>query len=369
MRVLMTADTVGGVWTYALELTSTLGEIDFILATMGRRADPDQRSAMPSNVQLVESDYKLEWQDEPWDDVDRAGDWLLDLEAQFAPDLVHLNGFTHGVLPFRAPKLVVAHSCVITWWKAVKGEEAPPEWDRYRARVHAGLEAAGMVAAPSASLMAALDEHYDFRTRRRLIYNGRRFTPSTGHGHRASVFAAGRLWDEAKNLRAVVEAAPLIEWPVRIAGEGGVAAGISNLAYLGRLDQDALSRAYGESAIYLFPALYEPFGLSVLEAALSGCALVLGDIPSLREIWREAAVFVPPGDTETIARMVNEVIADAALRQELGQRALRRAAEYTVERMGSGYRDAYAALLAPAIDTAAVSEPGSPSTESTRGAS
>jgi glycogen synthase len=365
MKVFMTADTVGGVWTYVLELTRTLGEVEFILATMGRRADSEQRSAIPPNVRLVESDYKLEWQEQPWDDVDRAGDWLLGLEAQLSPDLVHLNGFTHGVLPFRAPKLVVAHSCVITWWKAVKGEEAPPEWDGYRARVHAGLEAAGMVAAPSASLMAALDEHYDFRTRRRLIYNGRRFIPSTGHGHRASVFAAGRLWDEAKNLRAVVEAAPSIEWPVRIAGEGGGAAVVPNLTHLGRLDQESLARAYGESAIYLFPALYEPFGLSVLEAALSGCALVLGDIPSLRELWREAAVFVPPDDAATIARTVNEVITNSALRHELGQRALRRAADYTVERMGSGYRDVYAALLKPAVDP--VPEPGSLSVESTRG--
>jgi glycogen synthase len=342
MKVLMTADTVGGVWTYAVELTRALPGVQFTLATMGRAATDDQRAELPLNVELVESEYKLEWQDDPWDDVDAAGRWLLDLEARVAPDVVHLNGYAHGVLPFHAPKLMVGHSCVLSWWRAVKGEEAPPSWDVYRVRVEQGLGGADLVAAPSAWMLAALDDHHRLTARRRLIYNGRRFTPATGHGHRASVFAAGRMWDEAKNLRAVTAAAPNIHWPVRIAGDGGGSS--DNVLHLGRLPHDELARAYGESAIYLFPALYEPFGLSVLEAALSGCALVLGDIPSLREIWRDAAVFVPPRDPQAIARVTNEVIANTPLRHELGQRAQKRAGEYTPKKMGAEYLAAYQEL-------------------------
>lgn len=341
MKVLMTADTVGGVWTYAMELTRALPDIDFTLATMGRKASDGQRAEVPENVTLVESEYKLEWQDDPWRDVDESGQWLLELEQKTSPDIVHLNGYSHGALPFRAPKLVVGHSCVISWWRAVKNEDAPPEWDTYRDRVARGLAAASLVAAPSAQMLAALDEHYHFKSPRKLIYNGRRFTPAAGHDHRASVFAAGRLWDEAKNLRAVVAAAPAIDWPVRIAGDGG--ANSPNVTYLGWLEPPALARAYGEAAIYLFPALYEPFGLSVLEAALSGCALVLGDIPSLREIWRDAAVFVNPRDPATIARVTNEVIANTPLRHELGQRARERAGDYTAERMAAAYRQTYEA--------------------------
>lgn len=343
MNVLMTADTVGGVWTYAVELTRALPGVQFTLATMGRRASGAQRAELASNTTLVESEYQLEWQDAPWDDVARAGDWLLELEARVAPDLVHLNGYSHGACRFRAPKLVVGHSCVISWWRAVKNEDAPRAWDPYREHVQRGLAGADLVAAPSAWMLAALDEHYSFRAPRKLLYNGRRFAPATGHGHRASVFAAGRLWDEAKNLRAVVDAAPRIDWPVRIAGDGGTHA--ENVTHLGRLEQHEMARAYGESAIYLFPALYEPFGLSVLEAALSGCALILGDIPSLREIWRDAAVFVPPRDPETIARVTNEVIANDRFRHELSHRARQRAGEYTVERMAERYRATYETML------------------------
>ncbi|HJW92985.1 MAG TPA: glycosyltransferase family 4 protein [Thermoanaerobaculia bacterium] len=335
----MTADTIGGVWTYAIELARALPDTQFIIATMGRLPNGAQLAEVPANATVVPSEYKLEWQDEPWDDVARAGSWLLDLEDRECPDFIHLNGYAHGALPFRAPRIVVAHSCVMSWWRAVKNEDAPREWELYRQHVTHGLRDASLVIAPSAWMLGALDEHYRFDTPSKLIYNGRSFKPVTGHDHRATVFAAGRMWDEAKNLRAVVEAAPMIEWPVRIAGEGG--ADSHNVQALGRLDTHALARAYGESAIYLFPALYEPFGLSILEAALSGCALILGDIPSLRELWRNAAIFVPPREPERIANAVNEVIADATLRQSLGERARKRAEVFTVDRMAAGYREIY----------------------------
>jgi glycosyltransferase involved in cell wall biosynthesis len=343
MKILMTADTVGGVWTYAIELMRSLPDVEFVLATMGRRATSDQRGEVPGNARIVETEYKLEWQDDPWDDVRRAGDWLLDLERHEAPAVVHLNGFVHGALPFRAPKLVVGHSCVTSWWRAVKDENAPAEWDTYRERVAHGLAAADLVAAPSAWMLGTLYDNYRFTASSRLIYNGRAFQPPTAHPRAPTVFAAGRMWDEAKNLRAVVEAAPHIHASIRIAGDGGAAA--PNVQHLGRLDERAVRQAFADASIYLFPALYEPFGLSILEAAISGCALVLGDIPSLREIWDDAAIFVPPRDAREIARSVNEILANEPFRDELSRRARERASHYTPARMADGYRGAYQSVL------------------------
>jgi hypothetical protein len=94
--------------------------------------------------------------DEPWEDVAAAGRWLLGLEARFRPDIVHLNGYAHAALPFEAPVLVVGHSCVLSWWRAVKGVDAPPDWDRYRREVRAGLHAAGLVLAPTRAMLDSL---------------------------------------------------------------------------------------------------------------------------------------------------------------------------------------------------------------------
>jgi glycosyltransferase involved in cell wall biosynthesis len=97
------------------------------------------------------------------------------------------------------------------------------------------------------------------------------------------------------------------------------------------------------AAVYALPARYEPFGLSALEAGLAGCALVLGDVPSLREVWGDAALFVAPDDPRQLADAFRTLAADDEYRAALGNRARARALAYTPERMAAGYLDAYAA--------------------------
>jgi glycosyltransferase involved in cell wall biosynthesis len=96
------------------------------------------------------------------------------------------------------------------------------------------------------------------------------------------------------------------------------------------------------------PARYEPFGLSILEAGLSECALVLGDIPSLREGWEGAAVFVAPEDREGLRAAIGRLIDHPAQRAELGRRARERGREFTAARMVDGYRRLYEGLLSGA---------------------
>src|SRR5690606_27231846 len=88
MKILMTADTLGGVWTYCIELCAALQEhnISVSLATMGRKLSPQQHrqiDALP-HVQLYESAYRLCWMEDAWADVERAGEWLLELEQEIA---------------------------------------------------------------------------------------------------------------------------------------------------------------------------------------------------------------------------------------------------------------------------------------------
>jgi glycogen(starch) synthase len=350
-RVLMTADTIGGVWTYALELCRAFQthEIEVVLATMGAPLTRFQRAEVAPlhNVRVFESRYKLEWMESPWMDVAAAGDWLLSLEERFCPDLIHLNGYTHAALPWQAPKLVVGHSCVLSWWKAVKADEAPAEWDLYRQAVKRGLHSAEMVIAPTHAMLGALHEHYGPLANTKVIPNGRRLPANTRAEKEALIVSAGRLWDEAKNVSALASIAPRLPWRVCLAGENGQNsfAGLHDIKYLGRLSSDELSVWLARASIFALPAKYEPFGLSILEAALSGCALVLGDIPSLREVWGDAAMFVPPEDADALERTLRELIADEPRRNELARRAVHRAHEFTPERTAKGYLEAYSELL------------------------
>jgi len=358
-HVLMTADTVGGVWSHVLELAAGLGDVGMrvAIAAMGTPVTAAQREqvARIPTVTLHERTYRLEWMADPWNDVRRAGQWLLRLEARLQPRLVHLNQFSFGALPFKAPTLLVAHSCVLSWWRAVKGEDAPANWDRYRRAVTRGLRSADVVVAPSQSMMTALERHYAPLPPARVIHNGRDGSHyHVGEKH-AYIVSAGRVWDEAKNVAALDAVAGDLPWPVLVAGERTTSAGHNlvarNVTALGHLGAEQLAAHLAHASIYALPARYEPFGLSILEAALSGCALVLGDIDSFRELWGDAAIFVPPNDADALRRALAMLIDNHVVRQMLGQRARERAARYTPERMVDAYLASYRTLLTSSIST------------------
>jgi glycogen synthase len=287
--------------------------------------------------------------DEPWHEVLEAGKWLVELERVLAPDLVHLNGFVHGALAWNCPVMVVAHSCVLSWWRAVKQTPLPAEWKNYERHVRRGLCGADLVIAPSRAMADAIEQHYGLNSRVQVIYNGAdaaRFTPVE---KQESIFAAGRLWDEAKNIGALAKAAHRLSWPVVVAGDrrgpSGAENEFQNVQSVGQLSRGQTIAYMARSSIYALPAKYEPFGLSILEAALSGCALVLGDIPSLREIWGPAAVYVDPDDEEGIVAAIEGIIADRSRRIELANAARLRAHEFTTSRMTAEYLSAYSRLL------------------------
>jgi glycosyltransferase involved in cell wall biosynthesis len=352
-RILMTADTVGGVWTYAVELARALAPhgVEVALATMGgplTRGHRDQLRSL-TNVGVFESAYRLEWMEDPWRDVEEAGDWLLEIERRTHPDLIHLNGYAHGALPWLAPMMIVGHSCVLSWWRAVRGGEAPSSWSRYCDAVRQGLRAARIVAAPTRAMLDELRREYGPLADGRVIANcvdPLLFTRAT---KQPFILSAGRLWDEAKNIAALAEAAPRLDWPVCVAGDArhpdGGAAAPAKVRLLGQLPHQELASWFAHASIFALPARYEPFGLAVLEAAHAECALVLGDIASLRELWDGAALFVPPGDADALAAALQILIADTTQRKALAARARFRARDFTPERTAAAYLAAYADLL------------------------
>jgi glycogen(starch) synthase len=352
-RVLMTADVVGGVWSYALELARGLvgSGCEVVLATLGPPTTPEQAAhATRIGVELVHGGYALEWMPGADRDLEHAGAWMLDLEARFRPEIVHLNGFAHATLPWQVPTLVVAHSCVLSWWRAVKGEDAPAGWAAYRRRTRAGLQAADLVVAPTRAFLDQIQALYGPLNPTRCIWNGCD-PPETPAGDKEPLFfSAGRVWDEAKNLGALAAIADRLSWPVSIAGLGapaGAAARRSAVQWLGLLPSAAMRDWYARASVVVLPSRYEPFGLAALEAGLAGCALVLGDIPTLRELWDGAALFVPPDDNEALVSALNRLAGDPSLLWLLGGQARSRAARYSAGRMTAGYLEAYADLLVP----------------------
>ena len=334
MKVLMTADAVGGIWAYAEELRTALARegVEVVLAAIGPEPPPD--AGVPHRPGL------LEWHDEPWADVEEAGEWLLELAAEHRPDVVHLNSYALGALPWPCPSLVVGHSCVASWHEAVRGAPAGAAWADYRRRVRDGLLAADEVAAPTAAMLGALRRLYGLGERGVVIHNGVAPAPAPAAAREPLVLAAGRLWDEAKGLDALDAAAAMSPWPVQVAGPAGDAVA-HHAGLLGVLPRGELRARMARASVFAHPARYEPFGLVVLEAAQAGCALVLGNIATLRELWEGAALFVAPGDAEALAVALGLVAGDERLRTRLATAALERSRRFDAAAMARGYAGLY----------------------------
>jgi glycogen(starch) synthase len=339
MKVLMTADAVGGVWTYASELIEGLAErdVEVTLAVLGPSPTREQRRRLcaGSVARYAERNYALEWMDDPWTDLDRTALWLLELVDTCEPDLVHLNGFALGALPLTVPKLVVGHSCVLSWHESVYRTQASPAWERYAVSVRQGLAGAEMLVAPTHAMRETLERLYDPTCPREVIPNGLASAGAPPDSKKPYVLGVGRVWDEAKNLEALERIARRLSWPVVIAGTGGS---------LGHVGASRLDTLYGGASVFAAPARYEPFGLAALEAACAGCALVLGDLASLREVWGDAALYVDPFDDDDLAVKLERVIDDPRLRDSLAAAAARRRMTYSRERMAGAYRDVYERL-------------------------
>ena len=354
MHILMTTDCVGGVFVYSLELARELRARGhaLTLAVLGGTLSRSQRAELRQlpEVAVEELPGALEWMEDPWDDVAKSGEQLLRLAERVRPDCVHLNEFAHGALPWAAPVLMVGHSCVLSWWRAVKGEPAPERYAEYRERVRRGLSGAQRVIAPSRAMLRMLSRLYGPLPSSRAIPNGVELRAFRPEEKSPLIVSAGRLWDEAKNVSMLAAVAPQLSWPVYVAGQSeaphGTQASLSGCELLGPLPRPQLAEVLARASIYALPARYEPFGLSILEAAASGCALVLGRVPSLQEHWSDAALFVEPNDAEALQRGLSELIADPERRCALGRQAHARAQSFGVQRMAAAYEREYQELRA-----------------------
>lgn len=96
-------------------------------------------------------------------------------------------------------------------------------------------------------------------------------------------------------------------------------------------DED-LARLYSGADVFVFPSLYEGFGLPVLEAMQSGTPVITSDLSSLPEVGGTAVEYVDPTNDAVIARTLEKVLSSAALRKRLRAAGLKRAKAYSWER-------------------------------------
>jgi glycogen(starch) synthase len=361
MHILVTADTLGGVWTYIRELVTGLvrhGQ-QVTLVSFGDIPTAAQTQWMEGlpNLDYRPTAFKLEWMLDSEADMVASSQYLEAVIQETRPDVLHLSQFYYGALDCNVPRVVVAHSDVLSWWMAVQ-KKTPPEteWLRwYRQVVARGLRAATTVVAPSRWMLEQIKVHYGRQASASVIHNGR--TPALFNPHMSkdeTIVTVGRLWDSGKNASLLLRQEMPI--PVYIVGSDRhpelqshtfAAEEISANVHLEpEQDERQIVHTLARAGIYAATSQYEPFGLAPVEAALSRCAIVASDIPTFRELWGDAAVLFRNNDAVSLCQAVERLQRDPSLRKLQGNLAYQHALQnFTSEHMVSGYLRLYQTLV------------------------
>jgi glycosyltransferase involved in cell wall biosynthesis len=325
---------------------------------LGPQPGPDQAAdarAVPG-LAVRPLDLPLDWTADRAEDVEAAAAAVADLAAEIGADIVQLNSVALAAGGgFTVPVVAVCHSCLATWWDAVRGTQGLPEDFVWRVRLAArGMAEVDALTAPTAAFAQATARAYGLAEPPLTVRNGRTPHGSRGRPARAPeglfAFTAGRLWDEGKDVAAIDRAAGRIALPVVAAGPAvgpnGARILLEHVMPLGRIPEGEIGDWLACGPVFVSMARYEPFGLAVLEAAQAGCPLVLADIPTFVELWGGAAEFVPPGDDGTLADVLARLAEDDAWRARLSEAARERARQYTPDAMAESALRVYRTLLA-----------------------
>ncbi|RCS25108.1 glycosyltransferase [Phyllobacterium salinisoli] len=361
LRVLMTVDAVGGVWRYAMDCAEALREfgISTLFAGLGPQPGPEQRHEAERIGELIWLDQPLDWMTDDEAALETLPSTLEQLVESHRIDILHLN------LPSQAaglkrdiPVVTVSHSCLVTWWETMRTGPLPRHWHWHRSRNAKGFARADAIVAPSWSHANVLTHCYGPLPRMSVVPNGSAATFAYGK-KQPFVFAAGRWWDDGKNVSVLDAAAEKSSWPIQLAGPLGGPNGqtivLQHAQSLGSLPHSEVLDLVRRAGILVSPSLYEPFGLAALEGARARTALILSDIPVYRELWDEAAIFFDPAKPDQLVEAIALLAGDADLRSRMGERAWTRSLDLTPDnqarRMAAIYRE-----LAPNMARQSVSE-------------
>ncbi len=103
----------------------------------------------------------------------------------------------------------------------------------------------------------------------------------------------------------------------------------NDLIFSGYLDADQLAYFYNRAEVFVFPSLYEGFGLPVIEAMACGCPVITSNVSALPEIAGNAALLVNPYSIEEIASAIKKVLIDKTLKYDMKLKGLMRAKDFS----------------------------------------
>jgi glycosyltransferase involved in cell wall biosynthesis len=296
-----------------------------------------------------------------------------------AEEKVDLFWSPRHLLPFRAPRTMALVATVQDFWHLHHPEQQPfVNRTLNRALIGRITRRADHIVTTSSAVAADAFEHYGLpRERLTVVPLGvdgeiyHRLSPDAAEavlerlGVQAPFLLAMDVFNPRKNFRTLLEAFATLPQaarqkmrvvglgrprataadaaPVAIAERLGIADRLMLLPDVSREDLIAL---YSSATAFVYPSVYEGFGMPVLEAMACGCPVIAADRASLPEVAGNAAVLVDPDDPRALAAELEALLADSARLAGLREAGLRRASEMTWARTAEGMLRVFDRVLA-----------------------
>lgn len=286
---------------------------------------------------------------------------LLSLNNDFHDyDLVHVQSSPYGAFVRKKPLVVTVFAPVLS------------EWRHYSLHLKAKsvvAYACEKLALRKATIIAISEQtRYDVKTMYGVSDDRIQVIPC---GVEYDKFAISRKYtfdspirilllsrlEPRKNVAEALRALsslPFDSYQARVVGDGSQMEPLKKMAkdlrvnveFSGRIDGEGLPKAYNEADIFITSSFSEGFGLTILEAMASGCAVIASNIPAHREIVRNGIDGILYDDLTDLIRSLKIFISDPGLVASFGRRALQRARDYSWDDVARRTRDVYERCLA-----------------------
>ena len=167
----------------------------------------------------------------------------------------------------------------------------------------------------------------------------------------------------ARMLAAFAALPPDLDVELRIVGDSHAVFGQSDLAtlaardrrvkLLGRIDDQALAQQYRHATAFVFPSLYEGFGIPPLEAQACGCPVISANTASMPEVLQDSALYFDPYEASSITQAMLTILRDPGLRERLSAKGLANTQRFSWKTSAGKVSELLDTALAAAPKTAA----------------
>ena len=381
MKVILSIDPVRfpltGIGRYTFELARHLKEIEVIeqlrflsgyrFARLPESMHSTQPSALPTKLRqaVLKNTLSKEL-------YSRVSPLLKQVALRGYSDHVY-HGPNFYLPPFKGPSVCTFHDLSIFTWAHCH----PPERVKYmRKEIAKTLKRADMLITDTETTRQEVAAYFgwpldkiravplacsaDFRPRNETALN----TVLIKHGLTMQGYSlyVGTI-EPRKNLDVLLDAYALLplavrqQWPLILIGYQGwcsehlherIKAAVSEgwVRYLGFVQATELPLIYAGARVFIFPSLYEGFGLPVLEAMASGIPVVCSNASTLPEVAGEAAAMCDPQDIDTLSELINRALQDENWRELAVKKGLQQAEKFSWQRCATETAAVYKEVLA-----------------------